>query len=252
MVTLRDQPRLRTFLAVRSLRRYSWNARQLLQELRQDNFGVISKITVKMMTSVERNTENITEVASAYIEQCDGIMDFYDSFQEKLQGSTLYVLTIASVTIMPMQFMTGLYGMNFVWEAEATEDTNDDGVIDSKDLNLEWYEWSHAMPELHMKHGYVYFWVLGLFLTAAVVMAMHKKGILQSRSIHWATTLDASIMEEEEKRHDEMSRFRNKEKGGNGGASDGESNSDPSPSTSPRKAMELAGAIPGKGRKELP
>ena len=59
--------------AVRSLRRYAWNARQLLQELRQDNFGVIPKATVKMMTSVERNTENITEVASAYVEQCDGI-----------------------------------------------------------------------------------------------------------------------------------------------------------------------------------
>jgi hypothetical protein len=63
--------------AVRSLRRYAWNARQLLQELRQNNFGVIAATTVKMLQSVERNSENITEVASAYIDQCDGITDFY-------------------------------------------------------------------------------------------------------------------------------------------------------------------------------
>ena len=37
--------------------------RQLLQELRQNNFGVITKETIKMMTSVERNAENMVEVA---------------------------------------------------------------------------------------------------------------------------------------------------------------------------------------------
>jgi Mg2+ and Co2+ transporter CorA len=46
--------------------------------------------------------------------------EFYDSFQEKLQGSTLYVLTIASVTIMPIQLMTGIFGMNFTWQDPGT------------------------------------------------------------------------------------------------------------------------------------
>ena len=98
---------------VHSLRRYAWSMRQLLQELRQNNFGVISKETIKMMTSVERNAENMVEVACAYMEQCTGIESFYDSFQEKVQGSTLYILTISSVTIMPFQLLTGLFGMNF-------------------------------------------------------------------------------------------------------------------------------------------
>lgn len=86
-----------------SLRRYAWNARQLLQELRQNNFGVMPSGTGKMMTSVERNAENMVEVANAYMEQCQGIESFYDSFQEKLQASTLYILTIATVVIMPYQ-----------------------------------------------------------------------------------------------------------------------------------------------------
>ena len=95
---------------VHSLRRYAWGMRQLLQELRQNNFGVISKDAIKMMTSVERNAENMVEVGCAYMEQCVGIEAFYDSFQEKVQGSTLYILTISSVTIMPFQLLTGLFG----------------------------------------------------------------------------------------------------------------------------------------------
>jgi Mg2+ and Co2+ transporter CorA len=70
---------------VHSLRRYAWNARQLLQELRQNNFGVLPPGTIKMMTSVERNSENMVEVACAYMDQCSAIEAFYLSFQEKLQ-----------------------------------------------------------------------------------------------------------------------------------------------------------------------
>eukprot|EP01052_Picozoa_sp_SAG31_P050733 SAG31_NODE_11713_length_1004_cov_1.234254_2_plen_121_part_00 len=54
---------------VHSLRRYAWSSRQLLQELRQNNFGVIPKDTGKQMVSVERNAENMVEVAQAYMEQ---------------------------------------------------------------------------------------------------------------------------------------------------------------------------------------
>ena len=44
------------------------------------------------------------------MEQCVSIESFFDSFQEKLQNRTLFVLTIATVTIMPFQLMTGLFG----------------------------------------------------------------------------------------------------------------------------------------------
>ena len=87
-----------------------------------------------------------------------------DSFQEKLQGSTLYVLTIASVTIMPIQLMTGIFGMNFSYgDGTCPDDPNGDACP--------------AMWELHWKHGYRAFWALGLALTGLVILAMHKKGI---------------------------------------------------------------------------
>ena len=54
---------------VHSLRRYAWNARQLLQELRQNNFGVLPLTTVQKLMSVERNSGNLVQVACAYMEQ---------------------------------------------------------------------------------------------------------------------------------------------------------------------------------------
>ena len=95
----------------------------------------------------------MVEVACAYMEQCTGIESFYDSFQEKVQGSTLYILTISSVTIMPFQLLTGLFGMNFVGE-------EDDGA---------------QMAELHWKYGYAMFWAVGSFLTAVILVMMHRK-----------------------------------------------------------------------------
>ena len=38
---------------VSSLRRYAWNARQLLQELRQNNFGVMSNESITRLHSVQ-------------------------------------------------------------------------------------------------------------------------------------------------------------------------------------------------------
>ena len=127
--------------------------RQLLQELRQNNFGVITKETIKMMTSVERNAENMVEVACAYMEQCTGIEAFYDSFQEKVQGSTLYILTISSVTIMPFQLLTGLFGMNFAGD--------DSGFGE--------------MAELSWSYGYHMFWTIGICATLCILCTMHRK-----------------------------------------------------------------------------
>lgn len=66
--------------------------------------------TQAAFASVLGNAESMVEVASAYMDQCVAIESFFDSFQEKMQNRTLYVLTIATVVIMPIQIMTGIFG----------------------------------------------------------------------------------------------------------------------------------------------
>ena len=58
----------------------------------------------------------MVEVSEAYMQQCLDIEQIFDSHQEKQLGNTLYLLTIATVTILPIQTMTGLFGMNFIRE----------------------------------------------------------------------------------------------------------------------------------------
>mmetsp|Transcript_7015 Transcript_7015/g.14211 ORF Transcript_7015/g.14211 Transcript_7015/m.14211 type:complete len:729 (+) Transcript_7015:102-2288(+) len=63
----------------------------------------------------------------------------YDNFHDRRVNELLSVLTFATVCILPAQFLTGLYGMNF---------QDDDGGT--------------TMPELKWKNGYLIFWVVSL------------------------------------------------------------------------------------------
>ena len=70
---------------VHTLRRYAWETRNVTQELRQDQHGVMPKVAIALLKSVEDNAENMVEVASAVLEECGGAADFYESFQEKVR-----------------------------------------------------------------------------------------------------------------------------------------------------------------------
>ena len=67
-------------------------------------------------------------------------------------NDTLYFLTLVTTCIIPMQTLTGLYGMNFV---------KPDGTPN--------------MPELTWEHGYEGFWVMSFCFTAFLLLVMHYK-----------------------------------------------------------------------------
>ncbi|GMI05995.1 hypothetical protein TrLO_g5652 [Triparma laevis f. longispina] len=64
----------------------------------------------------------------------------YDNFQDRRVNDLLSILTFATVCILPAQFLTGLFGMNFV-----DKETGDP-----------------AMPMLTWKYGYLVFWLFSL------------------------------------------------------------------------------------------
>jgi len=63
----------------------------------------------------------------------------HERHRDNRMNNTLFLLTVSTFVFMPMQILAGVYGMNFV---------NDDG--------------SPSIPELHWKHGYLYFWLASL------------------------------------------------------------------------------------------
>lgn len=180
---------------IHSLRRYAWDTRQLMQELRQNQYGVMPKRANKLMSSVEKNADNMVEVAEAYMEQCKGAAEFFESFQEKVVAGTLYILTIASVTIMPAQLFTGLFGMNFV--GTQTEE------------NPEGYG---GMAELEWEYGYPMFWTLVGISTCSILVWMWRKGILKKRETSWSAAIrdDEDVAKTEEKRQKKNDLLRGK------------------------------------------
>eukprot|EP00428_Durinskia_dybowskii_P016421 CAMPEP_0170225766 /NCGR_PEP_ID=MMETSP0116_2-20130129/12593_1 /TAXON_ID=400756 /ORGANISM="Durinskia baltica, Strain CSIRO CS-38" /LENGTH=730 /DNA_ID=CAMNT_0010476489 /DNA_START=17 /DNA_END=2209 /DNA_ORIENTATION=- len=72
------------------------------------------------------------------------------SVQADRQNRTLFVLTVVTTIFTPMQFLSGVYGMNFVDEAGTP-----------------------TIPELLWKQGYRYFWmVVSGYLTLAILVAV--------------------------------------------------------------------------------
>jgi len=75
------------------------------------------------------------------------------------QQDVLYILTLVTVCIMPLQFLTGLFGMNFV---------NSDGSAGDPLLNLG-------------TSGYTAFWIIGISMTIIAVWAFrHGQAVLHT------------------------------------------------------------------------
>jgi len=123
--------------------------------------------TIRPMRQTVRhiiNDEDIGGTASTYLEDVEdavvamiedvaqlsqmakSLEEAYEKTQDKQMNSTLFLLSVFSAVFLPAQFITGLYGMNFVKE---------DGTPN--------------IPELQWRFGYGYFWILQAFMLVGAV-----------------------------------------------------------------------------------
>ena len=89
----------------------------------------------------------------------------YNAILDRRMNDILYVLTMVTTVIVPMQTLTGIYGMNFV---------------DSEN--------NPTMPELTWKWGYTYFWVLSITLIPLLLLMSENVSsplFRNSRELHF-------------------------------------------------------------------
>ena len=72
----------------------------------------------------------------------------YASISDRHMNKLLYLLTLVTAMVIPIQTLSGIFGMNFV---------KDDG--------------SPNMWELNHESGYIFFWVLALSIAALILVA---------------------------------------------------------------------------------
>ena len=97
------------------------------------------------------NLENIDDELRQLVEQCQAIDLDADKYHDRQMNRTLYILTVVSAIFLPAQFLTGVWGMNFV-----------------------------QMNELQQPWGYEMFWILVSVMTISLLILFCAYGRLRT------------------------------------------------------------------------
>ena len=78
-----------------------WRNREIVVELSQDEFKVISEQAIKYLHSVDKHTEVMIGVVEAQIESAKTVFDLYSSYSSRQTNDTLEILTYMSLYVLP-------------------------------------------------------------------------------------------------------------------------------------------------------
>lgn len=138
------------------LRRTAWPERDVISAIQREESDVIQRETQVFLRDCYDHTIQIIDMIETYRDLAAGMLDIYLSSVSNRMNEIMKVLTIISTIFIPLNFIAGVYGMNF--------HTN-------HPMN---------MPELDWPWGYPY--ALGMMALVAVVLVIYfqRKGWLTS------------------------------------------------------------------------
>ncbi|HOQ94988.1 MAG TPA: magnesium and cobalt transport protein CorA [Sphaerochaeta sp.] len=96
------------------LRRMTSPLRELLSALIRSNNELLDHTTIFLLRDVQDHALWLAEECEMLRETVSGIMEVYLSSLDMRMNSIMKVLTIISTIFIPLTFLTGLYGMNFI------------------------------------------------------------------------------------------------------------------------------------------
>jgi Mg2+ and Co2+ transporter CorA len=95
------------------VRRFVWDSRALFMELSQDMSGALGPVSRMRAHVLLESTKQLEKEAEANMEQCRHVEAIYAGVQDAKMNSSLYFLTRLSLLCIPVQTISGWYGMNF-------------------------------------------------------------------------------------------------------------------------------------------
>lgn len=130
------------------LRRQLWPARDLLSQMMRNDLELLHPETLGYFRDAHDHAVQIIDLIESYRDITASMLDVYLSSMSHRLNDIMRVLTVITTIFMPLTFIAGIYGMNFV--------ANDKSF------------W--AMPEIRTTYGYPV--VLGVMLIIAVGMLL--------------------------------------------------------------------------------
>lgn len=147
---------------ISKLRHAIWPLRDSLNAYYRDVADDVSKHTQVFLRDCTENAVRVMEMLEVNRELCSDLMDLHLSTASARMNEVMKVLTIITTLFIPPTFIAGIYGMNF--------------NPDKSPLN---------MPELNWFFGYPFALGLMLFMVAALVWFLRKRGCFQREVIQY-------------------------------------------------------------------
>ena len=135
------------------LRRIAWPEREVLGSLQREEAHLIRPETRVFLRDVYDHAVQVIDMIETYRDLASGMLDVYLSSTSNRLNEVMKVLTIISTIFIPLNFIAGIYGMNFNPQASP--------------LN---------MPELSWYYGYPAVLTVMAVTGGALVLYFKKKG----------------------------------------------------------------------------
>ncbi len=114
--TLQDLAEIRSTLL--SVRRSVWPLRDAINQLIRDEIDCFSPDVRVFLRDVYDHCVNASDMVESYRELGASLMNSYLSVVSNRMNEVMKVLTVMSTIFIPLTFLSGLYGMNFIWMPE--------------------------------------------------------------------------------------------------------------------------------------
>ncbi|MBT3412917.1 MAG: magnesium/cobalt transporter CorA [Candidatus Jacksonbacteria bacterium] len=126
------------------IRRSVWPLREVINNMQRSESKLIGKESKLYFRDVYDHTIQIMDTTETFSDMLSNLLDVHLSKMTHGMNEVMKVLTIIATVFIPLTFLTGLYGMNFI-----------------------------HMPELQWRYGYPF--ALGIMLVAALLMLAYFK-----------------------------------------------------------------------------
>jgi magnesium transporter len=128
------------------LRRSVWPLRELISGMERTESSLIKKSTNAYLRDLYDHTIQVIDTVETFRDMVSGMLDTYLSSLSNRMNSIMKVLTIIATIFIPLTFVAGVYGMNFVY-----------------------------MPELKWRWGYPAVLLVMLIIVAAMLLYFKRK-----------------------------------------------------------------------------
>jgi len=128
------------------IRKQIWPVRETVSGLIRNQPELVSELTIMYLNDVLDHLHQLTDILESYREMSTGFYEIYLSTLSNRMNEVMKVLTIIATIFIPLTFIAGIYGMNFVY-----------------------------MPELNWEHGYPSAIVVMLVIALVMLVYFRRK-----------------------------------------------------------------------------